>query len=138
MTQRIAWEDSYATGISIIDKQHMQLVDTLNVLVDAIDSESRHGQIYDIILQLKDYAKYHFSTEEKLMQEYNYPAYDEHRMEHVTFVDQITLFDLDTILATDGLVWEVLHFLRQWLTTHILVVDKQFAASVLTMQEASA
>jgi hemerythrin len=43
-------------------------------------------------------------------------------------VDQVLLFDLDVILASEGLAQDMHHFLRGWLTNHILVVDKKFAS----------
>ena len=64
------------------------------------------------------------------MEQNGYKDLEEHRDEHERFVDQILLFDLDIILATEGLAWDMLYFLRGWLTNHILLVDKKFSATI--------
>ena len=123
---KITWDSSFETGIADVDAQHRRLVDIINSLVDAIGHAPKSA-LKDIVVQLKDYAQYHFQTEEKIMEEAGYAGLAEHRDEHAMFVDQILLFDLDVILASEGLAWDMLHFLRGWLTNHILVVDKRFS-----------
>lgn len=129
MTVKITWDSSFETGIAEVDTQHRRLVDIINSLVDAIGHAPKNA-LKDIVNQLKEYAQYHFQTEEKIMEEAGYSGLAEHREEHAVFVDQILLFDLDVILASEGLAWDMLHFLRGWLTNHILVVDKRFAAQL--------
>ena len=126
MTAKITWDSSFETGISEVDAQHLRLVEIINSLVDAIGYADKNT-LKGIVEQLKEYAQYHFRTEEKIMAESNYAGLAEHRDEHAMFVDQILLFDLDVILASEGLAWDMLHFLRGWLTNHILVVDKRFS-----------
>ena len=126
MTAKIVWDSSFETGIAEVDAQHMRLVEIINSLADAIGHTSKDA-LKGIVGQLKDYAQYHFRTEEKIMEEAGYSGIAEHRDEHAAFVDQVLLFDLDVILASEGLAWDMLHFLRSWLTNHILVVDKKFA-----------
>ena len=129
MTAKITWDSSFETGISEVDSQHLRLVEIINSLVDAIGHADKNT-LKGIVEQLKEYAQYHFRTEEKIMEEAGYPEIAEHRDEHAQFVDQILLFDLDVILASEGLAWDMLHFLRGWLTNHILVVDKRFAVQL--------
>ncbi|GAB6113286.1 bacteriohemerythrin [Desulfomicrobium salsuginis] len=129
MTAKITWDSSFETGISAVDAQHLRLVEIINSLVDAIGHADKNT-LKGIVEQLKEYAQYHFRTEEKIMAESNYAGLAEHRDEHAMFVDQILLFDLDVILASEGLAWDMLHFLRGWLTNHILVVDKRFSTQL--------
>lgn len=131
MSTKIVWDSSFETGITEIDTQHQRLVEIINNLVDGVGHASKET-LTDIIRQLKEYAQYHFKTEEGIMERSGYADLDEHRFEHQTFVDQLLLFDLDVILATEGLAWDMLHFLRVWLTNHILQVDKKFSASLGT------
>jgi len=129
MTAKITWDSSFETGISEVDAQHLRLVEIINSLVDAIGHADKNT-LKGIVEQLKEYAQYHFRTEEEIMEESNYAGLAEHRDEHAMFVDQILLFDLDVILASEGLAWDMLHFLRGWLTNHILVVDKRFSVQL--------
>ena len=129
MSTKIVWDSSFETGIPEIDTQHQRLVEIINSLMDGIGHASKET-LTDIIRQLKEYTQYHFKTEEGIMERSGYTDLKEHHFEHQTFVDQLLLFDLDVILATEGLAWDMLHFLRVWLTNHILQVDKKFSASL--------
>ncbi len=129
MNKKIIWDTSFETGIDEVDTQHQRLVEIINALAEGIG----HASVKDlqgILSQLKEYAQYHFETEEGIMEASAYPELDSHKAEHQAFVDQILLFDLDVILASEGLAWDMFHFLRGWLTNHILVVDRKFATSL--------
>lgn len=128
MISKIVWDSSFETGIAEIDSQHQQLVQLINELVDSVGHVSKEGLAH-CVFRLKEYAKFHFQAEEKIMAAAAYADLEEHRGEHAAFLDQILLFDLDVILATEGLAWDMLHFLREWLTSHILVSDKKFSTS---------
>lgn len=128
MISKIVWDSSFETGIAEIDSQHLQLVQLINELVDSVGHVSKEG-LASCVSRLKEYATFHFQAEEKIMAAAEYADLEEHRGEHAAFLDQILLFDLDVILATEGLAWDMLHFLREWLTNHILVSDKKFSTS---------
>lgn len=129
MNMKIVWDTSFETGIDEVDAQHRRLVEIINSLAEGIGRASM-TDLHGVLSQLKDYAQYHFRTEEGIMEAQAYPGLEDHRAEHRAFVDQILLFDLDVILASEGLAWEMFHFLRGWLTNHILVVDRRFSASL--------
>lgn len=129
MNNKIVWDKSFETGIDEVDAQHQRLVEIINSLAEGI-SHASMKDLQGILSELKEYAQYHFRTEEKIMETSGYPGLEDHKAEHSAFVDQILLFDLDVILASEGLAWDMFHFLRGWLTNHILVVDRQFSTSL--------
>jgi hemerythrin len=129
MNKKIVWDQSFETDIPEIDAQHRRLVEIINTLADGIGRSSM-GELQQILAQLKDYAQYHFRAEETIMEAEGYGELAQHRDEHLSFVDQLQLFDLDIILASEGLAWDMHQFLRGWLTSHILVVDKKFSTSL--------
>ena len=129
MDNKIVWDQSFETNITEVDTQHRRLVEIMNTLADGIGRASMND-LQEILSQLKDYAQYHFRTEETIMEASGYADLAEHRNEHLAFVDQLQLFDLDVILASEGLAWDMYHFLSGWLTSHILVVDKKFSTSL--------
>jgi hemerythrin len=128
MNKKIVWDQSFETNIPEIDAQHRRLVDIINSLADGIGCSSM-GELQEILAQLKEYAQYHFRAEETIMEAAGYAELAEHRSEHLAFVDQLQLFDLDIILASEGLAWDMHQFLGGWLTSHILVIDKKFSTS---------
>jgi hemerythrin len=129
MNAKIVWDQSFETNIPEIDTQHRRLVEIMSTLADGIGCASM-ADLQDILSQLKEYAQYHFQTEETILEASGYADLAEHRDEHLAFVDQLQLFDLDIILASEGLAWDMYHFLSGWLTNHILVVDKKFSTSL--------
>lgn len=133
----VEWDPSFATGIPSVDAQHQQLIHILNLLAATVEAGPTHAQLLDVVAQLADYASYHFAEEERLMEAMGYPELDEHRLEHQTFVNQIELFDLDAILATEGLAAEMLHFLKTWLCDHILGIDQRLGQAWACHQAAA-
>ncbi|BDV00772.1 hypothetical protein TDMWS_08570 [Thermodesulfomicrobium sp. WS] len=121
----VEWEPHFATGIPSVDEQHQKLIAILNDLAATVEAGPTHKQLLDIVVQLADYAQYHFADEERIMETMDYAETEEHRLEHQTFINQIELFDLDAILATEGLATEMLHFLKTWLCDHILGIDQR-------------
>jgi hemerythrin len=129
MPEKIIWTANLETGIADIDNQHRHLVDIINTLTDSIGAATKETLI-GAITELKAYAEYHFQAEEGIMETARSPYLPAHRGEHQAFIDQVTLFDLDVILASDGLAADMLYFLRNWLTHHILQEDKKFVAAL--------
>jgi hemerythrin len=73
-----------------------------------------------------EYALTHFSTEEKYMQQVNYPDFAAHKKEHEAFVaevvKQVKAFE-ENQNDPDVLVG----FLKDWLMNHIAVSDKKYS-----------
>lgn len=128
------WSENYETGIPEIDKQHKKLVDIAAKLEDMLETG---GSIdyYDYILEtldeLKDYTEYHFSFEEKRMEEYGYEEFEEHRMEHLYFVKRLNKLSMQDIDSQQlGVISETLNFLAKWLFSHILNSDMKYVSSL--------
>jgi hemerythrin len=123
----ITWLNVYDTHIRIIDEQHRKLLDMLNDLATAKGNENEPKLIRDIFFKLVDYTKYHFTTEEKLMGNANYPKLIEHTGQHRQFVDRIVNM-LEAIKDGTPNISDTLQmFLQDWLIQHILGNDKEFA-----------
>jgi hemerythrin-like metal-binding protein len=122
------FDDSLKVGIAEIDQQHGKFIDYINATWDALERGDSREEFLHILNQLLDYAIEHFSSEEALMREYDFPGYDAHKAVHSdTAAD---LFDFDVrLLANDPIESRAfVEFLTQWLKNHILVTDRQLAA----------
>jgi hemerythrin len=75
----IQWKDDYSVNVKEIDAQHQQLVNMVNELHAAMREGKANQVLQDLLKKLIDNTGYHFSTEEKLMQTYNYPGYIYHK-----------------------------------------------------------
>ena len=119
------WKKSYEVGIAEIDVQHRRLVGFINELSDAMMVKQGHRAVPHVLEELIDYIQLHFTSEEGLMQEMNYPALDEHCQEHLEMTKQILEFKARYSRDHDLSPSELLAFLCEWLKDHILASDKE-------------
>ena len=61
------WEDSFDTGISIIDTQHQELFRRIDHLTLALYDGEGKVELKDLLSYLDSYVNEHFKTEESLM-----------------------------------------------------------------------
>jgi len=121
-----AWTDEFLVGIAEIDEQHKSLVDMINRFYGALAGEAPHRQALNTLLRgLVDYTKYHFATEERLMEEAQLPLTRPHLKQHQEFVQKVG--DMVDRFSRGKLVLsvEATSYLRDWLQGHILGTDKQ-------------
>ena len=88
----IQWSDRLKIGIDEIDKQHKAIIDQSNKLLEARHDNKGTEQLEEIFEFLEEYIKDHFSSEEKIQKEYNYPEYEEHKKAHDNFIEKIAQF----------------------------------------------
>ncbi len=123
----LQWDDSLATNISEVDRQHQVLVRMICDLHEAMRSGKGKHQLEAILEELQNYAVDHFGFEEKLMEQYKYPGYLNHRKEHEAFVDKVIAFGNDFRDNRAALTTEVMNFLKNWLVGHIKGTDQKYA-----------
>lgn len=127
------WNDRLATGISTIDNQHKELFIRINNLVTAIKEGRCKSEIDGVLKFLDDYARIHFSEEEKHMQETSYAGYREQRQEHAKYLAALReLKDQAAQPRIQGASYDLSATTNQvvvdWIVEHIIKVDMKFAA----------
>ena len=132
MSNFVEWTDALSVGIEEIDEQHKVLVEMVNKMHEAI--HQRHGSdvVIGILNDLAEYTRIHFAVEESLMRILNYPGYDAHKEVHEELLH--TVEDLQEKVATGkkSIGFELMHFLKTWLTKHIMEEDMQYSGFFLT------
>ncbi|MCX8027333.1 MAG: bacteriohemerythrin [Thermodesulfovibrionales bacterium] len=121
----IQWNDDLSIGVQEIDDQHKGLVEMVNTLYEAMKSGENKELINNMVFKLKDYAIYHFDTEERYMQEHQYPAFADHKAKHKDFCVKVLTIDKDLQSGKGALSMEILNFLTDWLVKHINETDKK-------------
>jgi hemerythrin len=121
------WTDEFSVGIPEIDEQHKVLFHMVNKLSDAI--HHRHGSeaCQSILAQLVEYTRIHFSLEESLMRMAKYHGFDDHKHLHERLISDVVALNEKMQSGKSKISFELLHFLRIWLTKHILHDDKEYA-----------
>jgi hemerythrin-like metal-binding protein len=119
----IIWNDTLSVGISKFDEEHKQLIGFINKLNQSLSIGGAQKSMEDILTGLINYAAIHFSHEEELMTQYNFPGYAGHKAEHDRFASQVSDFHDRYIAGRASFSLELLTFLREWLTGHIMKID---------------
>lgn len=81
----IKWDKNLETGIELIDKQHMEFINRLNAVSEAMFQGRGSEEVSRTVRFLEEYVKTHFEAEENLMAVSVYPAFFEHRKMHGVF-----------------------------------------------------
>jgi hemerythrin len=127
--EHVTWSPSYSMGIKLIDDQHKGLLDFVNDLFNHSTGDEAAERFYftEVIHQAVQYVKEHFQTEEKIMIATKFPGYAEHKKIH----DEFTLTVIKSVKDFESgkrLVLEKFaRFLKDWVLTHVAVMDVQYA-----------
>ncbi len=122
--------DDLWVGIERIDNQHKELIDKINNFLTKLgnsDSKTMYSELEEIFDFMAEYAKFHFSDEEKFMKEYSCPILNLQKMQHQFFLMEATKLKFE--LSEKGLSQEVLSkaskLLVDWFSNHISSMDKK-------------
>ena len=127
------WTEKLATGISTIDSQHKELFKRINNLVIAIKQHRCKSEIDGTIKFLDDYARVHFSEEEKHMRDSNYGGLEEQREDHRKYLAALAeLKEQASLPRVQGGSYDLSATTNQvvvdWIVDHIIKVDMKFGA----------
>ena len=124
----VVWDDVFSVGFEPIDNQHKELVKMTNELFD----RSKQGAavadkaFLQTIKKAADYARDHFSDEDKYMVQAGFPNLSEHRKQHDDFLATV-IKAMQEFETGNTAPIELARFLKKWLLNHIAVSDKQYA-----------
>jgi hemerythrin-like metal-binding protein len=91
-----------------------------------VDQGRDHDEIEQVLVFLRDYTVTHFTAEEALMIQHQYPGASAHFTAHVALVMQVSDLLMDFRAGKAVLTEAVLVFLEAWLVKHILGPDTEF------------
>ncbi len=117
------------TGNAVIDKEHRELFQAVNKLLDACSAGKGRTYMDDTIRFLNDYVQRHFSHEEQLQQKSSYPGLAAHRAFHEQYKKKLKEIT-SQISATGPGIAELakLNGHIGLLVTHITTEDKKLGA----------
>lgn len=121
------WNNSYSLGITMIDSQHQRLF----ALVDQLHEAMKTGKGADVqggvLAELVTYTRTHFAAEERLLTQHAYPELAAHKQQHEQFTRKIQDFSDKARTGKLALTVTLSAFLKEWLTGHIMQVDRKYA-----------
>ena len=123
------WTDKLSLGNPFIDADHQRIIALINDLHDAMSERAGEAIIRKVLFDLIVYCQGHFMREEEQMKVICYPGYEAHKREHDALVEKVRgLYGESEESTSPTLTIQTAHFLRDWLTTHILKSDMALAA----------
>ena len=112
--------------IPLFDAQHKKLAGMINDLLIAIGNKTSASVIEEIVSRMTAYTEYHFNSEEKYFEKYDYPSKEEHIQAHQSFIDELHKFQAEMTRFKFLISLKVYHFLKNWIITHIAGMDKEY------------
>ena len=128
--QHFIWNEKYMLGVNDMDDEHKVLVGKINFLVDNLETQYENINKTSLMAAFKDLASYtaeHFAHEEKFIFSINYPQASSHKKIHDKLLAQVGKYgqDIENGTLDDH---KLISFLRNWLISHIMGIDMQYAA----------
>lgn len=121
------WDTSYSVGNLLLDRQHRKLLALCEALRECVATAGPQSDagFHDILNELAVYAREHFASEEEILERCSYPQLEQQRQDHLQYEERVT----DVLsAATFGKLEkaELLEFIVDWWTQHILVGDMAY------------
>ena len=128
MTEKLIWEPRFSVGNRRLDQQHQELLALCARAVACLDDDSPAGreQLRLALDELCGCANWHFTTEESLLDQHNYPGLAEQRAEHQQLRAQLMAFVSDVLNGSIDTP-RLYQFLTEWWSTHILESDLNYS-----------
>ena len=133
----VEWSDEFSVGHKGIDLQHMELVQLVNDFHEGIQKGGMISKVYFLqtIKGAVKYVKTHFLTEENLMEQANFPFFNEHKKEHENFINEVThqiqSFEKEDNPDPTGFD----KYLLDWILNHIANSDKKYSPYLKDLPE---
>ena len=126
LEKHFSWKPAYSVGIEKFDEDHQKLFSLMLEMYKALNRLPGKDEAKVVLAELKDYTETHFSREEVLMKQHEYPGYEAHCAQHEEMKQKINDFqsqfdDKDVSVSKD-----ILRYLENWLIYHIRVTDQQY------------
>ncbi|MBF0144293.1 MAG: hemerythrin family protein [Magnetococcales bacterium] len=131
----VKWSESFAVGNAQLDEQHRRLFGLFHSLVDILSHREDVSRLNEILIELKRYVISHFSFEEQLMRNGDYPKLEEHQTEHDRIAGRLKEFtELLHVTASEEerlrIASELGRFLENWLREHVMAKDRDYVPHI--------
>lgn len=127
----LEWKDEYSVGIDSIDQQHRKLVNLINQLQTAVNYSTGEEFEREALDELVNYTKTHFTFEEGLMEQNDYPDFESHRAQHKYMIQKVEAVLAEYEKDRDTAMNNALNYLSEWLINHINGTDKEYSSYLI-------
>lgn len=123
------WPSDFETGNEIVDLQHRYFVDLINRVGTNFKNTSDVAYQERLIIELKKYADFHFTSEENIATSCNLPGVSGHHQRHLELLEEFSHHAANLNKGTKT-ADEFLEFLTDWLIGHTMYEDKKLFKTI--------
>jgi hemerythrin len=125
------WSQQLSLGNRFLDADHQRIIALINELHDAMQKRAGEAIVGKVLFDLIVYCKGHFMREEEHMIKIAFAGYNAHKQEHEALLAKVnTLHRAFKEGNGASLTIQTAHFLRDWLSSHILKSDMELAVAL--------
>jgi len=122
----ITWKDEFSVGVEAFDNDHRELITYINNLHAGIVSGRPSAAMKSTLKDLVNYIAIHFKREQDLMEKHSYPDFTKHNIAHNSLKEKVSEFTQRLESGETFFSLEMMIFLKNWLTNHILKQDMAY------------
>lgn len=109
-----------------MNDQHQKLVGIMNKLYERHAAKAPKSELNKLLLELRDYTILHFRDEEALLDKMQFPQTRTHKNIHQKLLEDFTAHYAAFANGNGEISSKFFDFLRLWLTSHILHIDRKY------------
>lgn len=121
----IEWQEKFSVNVDDMDQHHRKFLGYLNKLQPALAADDPGKKLGEAIFALIEYARFHFSEEEKLLKEIQYPDLEAQISQHNFFNSEICIM-CEQFNRGELPGQSVVAFIRDWFLNHIMQEDRNY------------
>ncbi|MBF0226238.1 MAG: hemerythrin domain-containing protein [Desulfobacterales bacterium] len=120
----LKWQEDFKTGNDAVDFQHRFFIELINRIENDLRESKNDTHKRNLLVELKKYAEFHFSSEENIAISYNLPGVSYHHERHVELLDELNRRK-DSVFNDTKSLNDFFHFLIEWFIGHTFNEDQK-------------
>lgn len=121
-----SWRPAFSVGEPELDEQHRRLFSLIGRIDAAAWSPESCPDSPSLVVELANFARLHFETEESFMRRGGYPELAAHSREHESLLRDVTAFSERIDCGDEEALENLDGFLKDWALKHTLLIDRQY------------
>jgi len=121
----VQWKDEYIINVEEIDIQHQKMVELVNNLHSSVEARIDKSELESLLIELVDYTRMHFSTEEKFMKKNADPSLKLHQEEHRSLLKHLDQLVAAVANGQRPTFFSDYDLSSDWMIAHISEHDKK-------------
>lgn len=118
------WREEYNVNVEQIDLQHQQLLRLVNRLHASVEARIDKIELMKMLVELVEFTRTHFETEETLMRDNGFPGLAGHNKEHRMLLQHMESLVRAVSNGQTPTFYSDYDISSDWALEHIFVSDK--------------